>query len=83
VKGLEARYEVKKINDPEGKHDNCWVFVLDPKHDPHAVNAIIAYAESIQAENPVLARDLGNKVLRMVGEALLDATEEPTKPEVD
>lgn len=41
--GLEARYEAKKINDPEGKHDDCAYFVLDPQHDPGARFALRAY----------------------------------------
>ncbi len=56
--GLEDRYSVKKINDPTRKHDECRYFVLDPKHDPHALTALRAYAASVRDENPSLARDL-------------------------
>lgn len=42
--GLEARYRVEKINDPSGKHDDCRYFVLDPKHDPLAIEALTFYA---------------------------------------
>lgn len=41
--GLEARYAVKKINDAEGKHDDCRYFVLDPQHDPLALQALSYY----------------------------------------
>lgn len=56
--GIEARYLVKKIEDPAGKHDDCFFFVLDPKHDKHAQMAMVAYALSVQGENPVLAQEL-------------------------
>lgn len=42
--GLEARYEVVKVNDPTGKHDECRYFVLDPLHDPIAREALTTYA---------------------------------------
>lgn len=42
--GLERRYEVHKIDDPDGKHDDCHYFVLDPQHDPIAREALRRYA---------------------------------------
>ena len=54
--GLEARYHVHKIEDPEGKHDNCRYFVLDPQHDPLAAEALHFYA--MNTENDELAEDL-------------------------
>lgn len=48
--GLEQRYEVKKIHDPEGKHDACRYFVLDPEHDRIAVDALRAYATRAGAD---------------------------------
>lgn len=42
--GLESRYDVRKINDPEGKHGECRYFVLDPEHDPLAREALSVYA---------------------------------------
>ena len=48
--GLEARYDVRKINDPGGKHDACRYFVLDPQHDPIARDALRAYATAAGAE---------------------------------
>lgn len=58
--GLEARYEVRKINDPAGKHDECRYFVLDPQHDPIARKALRAYAgEARRVGLDALADDLG------------------------
>lgn len=57
--GLQARYEVKKINDPDGKHDECRYFVLDPTHDPIARTALAVYAEHARAAGLTeLANDL-------------------------
>jgi hypothetical protein len=56
--GLEYRYDVKKVDDPTGKHEECQYFVLDPKHDKHARAALCAYAASVAKENPVLAGEL-------------------------
>lgn len=44
---LEQRYRVEKVNDPTGRHDECRYFVLDPKHDPHAAAALLAYAAAV------------------------------------
>lgn len=57
--GLEARYHVRKINDPTGKHDDCRYFVLDPQHDPLAVVALLAYERAArEAGFHALADDL-------------------------
>lgn len=57
--GLEARYDVQKINDPEGKHEDCRYFVLDPQHDPLAREALAEYAVlASKAGHEGLARDL-------------------------
>lgn len=40
---LEHRYDVKKVNDPTGKHDECPYFVLDIRHDEAARFALRAY----------------------------------------
>lgn len=58
MSGLESRYHVSKINDPEGKHESCRYFVLDPQHDKHSVVALKAYAASVKDEFPELATDL-------------------------
>lgn len=54
--GLEARYRVEKINDPNGKHTQCRYFVLDPQHDPTALATLHLYA--VRTPNSALARDL-------------------------
>ena len=57
--GLEARYEVRKINDTTGKHADCRYFVLDPQHDPIARTAIGHYATSARLDgHEALYRDL-------------------------
>jgi len=54
--GLEARFEVKRIGDEAGKHDECRYFVLDPQHDPTARVALTTYAATTPNNN--LRRDL-------------------------
>lgn len=57
-RGLYKRYSVKKLDDPTGKHNRCFNFVLDLTHDPYAIPAIRAYADACRGKYPVLARDL-------------------------
>lgn len=54
--GLEARYNVSKIDDPTGKHARCRYFVLDPQHDPTARQALTTYA--VSTPNNALRDDL-------------------------
>ena len=57
--GLEARYTVRKIDDPTGKHTDCRYFVLDPQHDPLAVEALLRYSQvALDAGYVGLAADL-------------------------
>jgi hypothetical protein len=59
--GLEPRYNVTKINDPDGKHDDCRYFVLDPQHDPIAREALQFYRRRAASDGYYeLARDLGD-----------------------
>ena len=51
-------YRVDGTDQPGGKHDGCQYFVLDLTHDPHALPALRAYAESCRGEYPALATDL-------------------------
>jgi hypothetical protein len=53
--GMHDKYRVEKINDPTGKHADCRYFVLDPKHDPLAREALLRYS--------MLARHAGNAAL--------------------
>lgn len=57
-RGLYRKYHVERLNDTTGKHTNCPFFVLDLHHDPHALVALRAYADSCRAEYPRLADDL-------------------------
>lgn len=56
--GLYQKYDVKKVDDPTGKHDDCKYFVLDPRHDKHARQALRSYAASVAADQPTLAHEL-------------------------
>lgn len=61
--GLEARFHVKKIKDPAGKHDGCRYFVLDPMHDPIAEGVLRIYADEARRRGyEALADDLINWV---------------------
>jgi hypothetical protein len=57
-RGLYRKYSVKRLGDTTHKHDGCWFFVLDPKHDRHAGAALKAYAKSCKRSYPVLAEEL-------------------------
>lgn len=57
--GLEPRYNVQKINDPEGRHSKCRYFVLDPAHDERAVVVMHHYAVLARLQGDLqLALDL-------------------------
>ena len=60
-RGLYDKFTVFR-NDgkskPGGKHCGCEYFVLDLDHDPHAIAAIRAYADSCCKEYPKLSIDL-------------------------
>lgn len=43
--GIMPRYYVERIGDKEGKHDDCFYFVLDPQHDLLARLALRLYAD--------------------------------------
>lgn len=56
--GVFKKYSVVRLADRAGKHVGCDFFVLDVTHDPHAVSALLAYAESVANDNPDLAKEL-------------------------
>jgi hypothetical protein len=59
--GLFHKYNVTRTDGsdkPGHKHADCECFVLDVEHDPHAKAALAAYAESIAATHPALAKDM-------------------------
>ncbi len=55
--GVIEKYTVRRNNDPGGKHDDCWYFVLDIQHDPHAQKALLAYADAAATEGYQQLRD--------------------------
>jgi hypothetical protein len=57
--GLRQKFRVERV-DPEAqeRHKNCGTFVLEPKHDPYARAALLAYANACADELPGLAADL-------------------------
>lgn len=57
-RGIYQKYRVDRRNDPEGKHDYCWYFVLDMTHDKFAGAALEAYADACVQEYPELAADI-------------------------
>lgn len=61
----EGKFIVRRRDStdaPGGKHDGCDYFVLDLTHDPHAIPAILAYADSCEADGyGLLADDLREK----------------------
>lgn len=64
TRGLYNKFEVRRVDGSSGlggKHHGCEYFVLDVTHDPHAAAALAAYADSCEAEYPLLAADLRAK----------------------
>lgn len=64
TKGSYRKFQVLRLDgksQPGEKHEHCEYFVLDLDHDPHAIAAIRAYAESCEKDRPKLARDLREK----------------------
>jgi hypothetical protein len=54
--GLYRKYNVSRVDrDPDGKHKDCFYFVLDPAHDPIAREALTLYANRCE---PILSADL-------------------------
>jgi hypothetical protein len=55
--GFEPRFIVRRTDGKPCRPEARYI-VLDYAGDPHAIRAIETYAESIQWENPGLAKDL-------------------------
>jgi hypothetical protein len=73
-RGLYEKFKVERTDGssaPGGKHDGCGYFVLDASCDPHAIPALLAYAESCKPEYPALAKDL-------IAMAIRNCEHEPT-----
>lgn len=68
TRGLYDKFTVTRTDGSSeigGKHEGCGYFVLDMDHDPHAIPALRAYAESARADGyESLADDLDDQVRR-------------------
>lgn len=71
-RGVYKRYEVKRLNDLDGKHDDCFLFVLDIDHDPFAVPALNSYIDACEHDYELLAHSLTH-VLTSRGHATKDS----------
>ncbi len=61
TRGIYAKYRVERTDGSSAsgqRHHGCGYFVLDITHDPHAVAALRAYADSCADAYPVLAEEL-------------------------
>ena len=61
TRGLYGKFNVTRVDGSsasDGKHADCEYFVLDASCDPHAIPALMAYAQSCEADYPLLARDV-------------------------
>ena len=65
---LTNKYRVEKTNG-EQIEQNAEYFVLRIDADPHAQTAAMAYANSIENENPEFARDIRNRLAYFGNEA--------------
>lgn len=62
-RGLYRKYEVRRVEDPAGKHEQCFYYVLDLVHDPIALEALSVYARIAREHGyESLADDLDNVV---------------------
>ena len=72
-RGLYAKFKIYRTDgrsERGEKHYRCDYFVLDLSHDPHAAEALAAYARSCAAEFPALADDLENRLVEMERSAI-------------
>ena len=65
-KGIYGKFLVARTDgqsEPGRKHHGCFYFVLDCDHDPHAMPALLAYADSCEVSGfQKLADDLRDLV---------------------
>lgn len=78
TRGLFNKFVVRRVG---GKRYGSDYFVLDLAHDPHALPALSAYADSCAAEYPLLAADLRVKVRRAEVFNAIDALRAQCKKE--
>lgn len=65
LKGIYSKFIIERVDGksyPGEKHHGCNYFVLDITHDPHALPALKAYAESCRKDYPILADDLNKQI---------------------
>lgn len=77
--GLYEKFRVERIDGTSElgkKHNGCRYFVLDLDHDPYALPAIKAYADSCMSEYPILSSDL-KKVIDGNSEEIFIPIHEP------
>jgi hypothetical protein len=55
--GLVQKFKVERNAEPYPEHEGQY-FVLFPKKDAHAKAALMTYADSVEATNPELAKEL-------------------------
>jgi hypothetical protein len=65
-RGIYNKFRVERVDGKSAsgkKHAGCDYFVLDITHDPHAIPALLAYAESASRDDyELLALDIVAKV---------------------
>jgi hypothetical protein len=71
-RGIYNKFIVERTDgksSPGEKHHGCEYFVLDIDHDPHAIPALKAYADSCDAEYPLLAKDIRARYIPALSQA--------------
>lgn len=80
-KGLYGKYHVLRVDGTDcagEKHEDCELFVLDLTHDPHALVAAYAYADSCEDDGyEALARDLRMLASKVVVKEAREGTDTP------
>jgi hypothetical protein len=69
TKGLYSKYIAFRRDGSSGigeKHHGCPLFVLDLKHDRHAIPAMEAYINACREEYPQLAADLESLLMDLL-----------------
>jgi hypothetical protein len=67
-RGIYHKFVVTRTDGrsaPGEKHADCFCFVLDAYHDPHALPALKAYADACEPTHPMLAADLRTLIAAM------------------
>jgi len=60
--GLQKSKYIISKDDGSEVDPEAWYFVLRVDKDPHAQKAAIAYAQSVEEDNPLLAKELMEQV---------------------